>query len=129
MTKPSDLDYDDDGFILPPLNIQTHYVNVDYVPDDQLLFTNLHGVGDRSNVRRVTIAERVKLLQEIIDNDEQWIVWVGLDGEGSAATKAIPGAVEVKGSDDVEYKAQTSRLSRMGRSAYWLRRRALAGSA
>ncbi|HOR01503.1 MAG TPA: DNA methyltransferase [Anaerolineae bacterium] len=105
MTKPSDLGYDDDGFVLPALNIYQHSVSVDYVPEGQLLFTGLAGVGERAAVRRSTTNARLDVLKDLVSDDEQWIIWVGLDAESRAVTEAIPDAVEVKGSDDPEYKA------------------------
>jgi len=108
MTKPSDLGYDDDGFILPKLNINTHFVNVDYKPDDQLFFTGLKGVGDRAEVRQATIDDKLAVLSGIITKDSnQWIVWTGLQKEADAVTQLLDGAVQVKGNDDPEYKAQS----------------------
>jgi len=107
LTKPSDLGYDDDGFILPALNIQPQFIPVQYAPTDQLFFTNLHGIADRAAMRRRTLPDRLAALKALIDADDtaQWIVWVGLDDESRAATEALPGAVEVKGSDSPENKA------------------------
>jgi len=108
ITKPSDLGYDDDGFILPDLNIIPHFVKAEYTPEDQLFFTHLKGVADRAAMRRQTINTRLALLRDLVGSDgEQWIVWVGLDDESQAVTAALPGAVEVKGSDSPEYKAGT----------------------
>lgn len=107
MTKPSDLGYDDNGFILPSLNIETHFVEVEYVPEDQLLFTGLKGVGDRAAVRNSTIEDRLEMLTALVnESDEQWIVWTGLQRESTMAADAIAGAVEVKGSDSPEHKTQ-----------------------
>jgi DNA modification methylase len=48
----------------------------------------------------------MKVLTELVNgNADQWIVWVGLDEEGALVTKALDGAVEVKGSDTPETKA------------------------
>jgi DNA modification methylase len=107
MTRPSDLGYDDDGFILPPLRVHPHTVAVDYKPDDQLFFTKIEGVADRAAIRKATIEDRIGLLRDVIRQDAgQWIVWCGLDAESKAVTNAIPGAVEIKGSDSPEYKAE-----------------------
>jgi DNA modification methylase/superfamily II DNA or RNA helicase len=107
MIKPSDLGYSDEGFILPTLNIEPHFVAVDYVPEDQLLFTGLKGVGDRAKVRASTIDERLELMRGIINgSDEQWIIWTGLQKESAIVTRNIPDAVEVKGSHSPEYKAE-----------------------
>ena len=107
LTKPSDLGYDDDGFLLPMLNILPQFIPVQYTPDEQLFFTSLHGIADRASMRRRTLPDRLEALKELInqDNTAQWIVWVGLDDESRAATEALSGAVEVKGSDSPESKA------------------------
>jgi DNA modification methylase/superfamily II DNA or RNA helicase len=108
MIKPSDLGYDDDGFILPELFVEPIFVNAKYTPADQLFFTNLHGIEDRNKVRRITLQKRLqKALELIKTKNEQWIIWCGLDDESKALMNAIPDAREVKGSDDPEYKAKT----------------------
>lgn len=106
MTKPSDLGYSDEGFVLPPLNIHPEFVQADYQPTDELFFTKLKGVKHRAEVRRQTLGARLERLMQLVDgNNEQWIIWVGLDDEGQAVIEALD-AVEVKGSDDIEYKAR-----------------------
>lgn len=106
LTKPSDLGYDDDGFILPTLIITPHFIQADYTPEDQLFFTGMKGVKYAADVRRQTAPARLELLKDLVDDsDEQWIVWVGLNEESEMVAGALPGTVEVKGSDDPEYKA------------------------
>lgn len=107
MTKPSDLGYDDNGFILPGLNIEAHFVSSDYIHEGQLLPTKLHGVGDRARVRRETIDDRLSVLIDLVNgSNESWIIWAGLDKESRAITEAIPEAVEVTGSDEPDTKTQ-----------------------
>lgn len=109
MTKPSDLDYDDDGFILPKLSIKPRYVKSDYKPDDTLFFVGLKGINDRAKIRSQTIDDKLSEMANILAEhpDDQWLIWTGLDKESSIITSSIPGAVEVKGSDSPEYKAQS----------------------
>ncbi len=107
LTKPSDLGFEDNGFILPPLNVHPQFVRVDYQPDDQLMFTGLRGITDRVKVRRQTIEDRLQLLKETVASDGgQWIIWVGLDEESRLVAEAFPDAIEVKGSHTPEYKAE-----------------------
>lgn len=107
MTMPSDLGYEDEGFELPPLSIEPIFASVDYTPDDQLFFTHLKGVKHRASVRRETLDARLEILKGLIaDNDDQWIVWTGLQAESDAATAVLPDAVEVKGSDSPDFKAE-----------------------
>lgn len=108
LTKPSDLGYSDDGYILPALNIKPLFVDVDYVPEGQLFFTALSGIQDRHKVRMVTLDKRIKAAAEIVNRStEQWLIWCGLNSEGDALVKAIPGAVQVQGSDNIDYKIDT----------------------
>jgi len=108
MVKPSDLGYDDNGFILPTLNIIPTYIHTEYKPTDQLFFTHLQGITNRVEVRRDTLQDKMAELKRIVDSDNgQWIIWCGLDTESKEATKLFADAVEVKGSDSIEHKVQT----------------------
>jgi DNA modification methylase len=73
MTKPSDLGYDDDGFILPPLNIIPTFIETPY-KGDQLFFTKLHGISDRAKIRQLTLNSRLQILRTILDNDKTFVI-------------------------------------------------------
>lgn len=108
--KPSDLNpsFSDEGYNLPPLHIERAIVACDYVPEGQLFFAGLKGVADRSKVRKGTIEERVQKTVELVQgNDEQWLIWCGLNDESTAVANVIPGAVEIKGSDSPDKKTKT----------------------
>ena len=109
MTMPSDLGYDNDGFMLPTLTVTPVYIRGDYKPADQLFFTHLQGISDRAKVRSSTIDSKLSKLKEISDGcDGQLIVWCGLDGESKVAAAELGSdALEVKGSDSIEYKVKT----------------------
>jgi DNA modification methylase len=105
---PSDIGFDDDGYILPPLNIIPQWVDFEYTPEGQLFNTGLKGIQDRHNVRRGSLSDRVALAAELVNDspDDQWIVWVGLNEEEQAMKQAIPDALVITGSDKPEVKAQ-----------------------
>lgn len=105
--RPSDLGYDDGPFVLPGLSIVAHCVETEYVPSGQLFVTELFGVTEQSRVRRETADDRVAKAVELIEaeSDEPWLVWCGMNAESKAVAAAIPGAVEVRGSDDPDDKA------------------------
>jgi DNA modification methylase/superfamily II DNA or RNA helicase len=106
--KPSDLGYEDGDFNLPPLNILPQWVDVDVVPDGQLLFTGLKGIQGRSAVRKATMTDRVRMAAELINaSSEPWVVWCGRNDESMELTKAISGAEELVGQDSPEHKAET----------------------
>ena len=117
MRKPSDLGYEDGGFILPALNIHHHTVDVDIVKrtigdksgDQGSLFRMpATSLKDRHGERNATIKERCQLAADIINaSDEPWIVWCNLNNESTLLKKNINEAVEVKGSDSDSHKIQS----------------------
>jgi len=126
--KPSDLGYDDDGYNLPPLNVEPVYVSVDYSPDDQLFFTGMKGVSDRIAVRRETAEDRVHKTAEMVNaSTDQWIVWCGLNSEADMVTKLIPDAVNVQGSDSIDYKISNIEAFQDGRIRVLVTKAKIAG--
>lgn len=104
---PSDLGYDDDGFILPPLGIIPHFIAVDWTPPDKLFFMGLEGIRGRIDIRRGTINQRVGMAAELVNGStDQWIVWCGMNEESTMLHKAIPDSVELVGADSPEHKAE-----------------------
>ncbi len=106
MTKPSDLGYSDDGFVLPKLTVSPTFVRAEVQAEGELFFSGLKGLGQRADVRRQTLPARLAALRALVEgNADQWIVWVGLDEESRAVAAAFPDAVEVTGADSAEAKA------------------------
>ncbi|RLA58480.1 MAG: helicase [Epsilonproteobacteria bacterium] len=105
--KPSDLGFDDSRYDLPPLNINEHVIADDFREEGQLFTTIALTLSERRRAQRQSIDERVAAVAEIVNNsDEQWIVWCHLNDESTALAKAIPDAVDVKGSDSIDKKEQ-----------------------
>lgn len=108
MRKPSDLGYEDGDFILPPLNIHDIAIEVHKPTDGRLFALPAITLEERRHARSNSIEERVREVAEIISRSpyEPWLVWCNLNSESAAAAKAIPGAVEIVGSDSREVKEQ-----------------------
>lgn len=109
MMRPSDLGYDDSGYILPPLNIKPMVKEVvDYHQEGVLFFNGLKGIADRSGVRADMVDIKLEMLKELIhEPTDQWIVWCGLDKEAVAVKKTIGEYCrEVKGADSIESKVK-----------------------
>ncbi len=105
--KPSDLGYANDGYDLPQLRQTQHLVAADYAPsiDTGLLFPmEAHTMQERLAARRDTVKERVALAASITPPDGPFVWWCNLNSESEALAKAIPGAVEVRGSDSEDDK-------------------------
>lgn len=105
--KPSDLGYDDAGYDLPPLQQFQHTVGVEYAPSMEtgLLFPmEARSLQERISARRDTVNERVAMAASLTPTDRPFVWWCNLNAESEALAKAIPGAVEVRGSDTEETK-------------------------
>jgi DNA modification methylase len=107
--KPSDIGYDDGDFILPPLRHHARSVDVDKPSAGFLFPMEARTMKERREARRDSIMDRVTLTADIVAQhpDDSWLVWCDLNAEGDALRKAIPGAVEVRGSDTIEHKEQS----------------------
>lgn len=111
LSKPSDLGFSDEGYDLPPLNLVEHVIDVDAELSRKagVLFAfEASDLSSQREVRRMTLDERVRRAAAIVATNSlrRWVVWCELNDESKALTAAIPGAVEVTGSDSPESKEQ-----------------------
>ena len=107
LRKPSDLGYENTGYDLPALNQVQHTVAVDYAPDIEtgtLFPMQASNLQERIAARRGTIDERVAKAAALTPSDRPFMWWCNLNAEADALTKAIPGAVNLSGSDNDEAK-------------------------
>ena len=103
--KPSDLGYSDDGFTLPPLHMHEHCVDVTNATSGYLFAVEAQTLQERQAARRDSISDRVAECARLVNStDRPFLVWCNLNAESEALAKAIPDAVEVKGSDSDEHK-------------------------
>ena len=105
--KPSDLGFDDARYELPPLTVHQHTVAIPNAAErvGMLFAMEAQTLSERRDARKESIADRVKACADLVNaDDEMWLVWCDLNAESEALTKAIRGAVEVKGADEAEHK-------------------------
>jgi hypothetical protein len=113
LSKPADVGYETAGYNLPPLEV------IEVTVDDATAANRLAEMKADRRVKRVnleearelrsiTIAKRVEAAAKIVNEASgQWVVWCDLNDESSALAAAIPGSVEVVGSDKIEFKEQS----------------------
>jgi len=104
--KPSDIGYDDTSFTLPEMEIHSHIVKVDQISSGFLFAVEALTLQERQQERRATTSIRAQQCADIValHPNEQWLIWCNLNSESKMITDMIPGAVEVTGSDSVDYK-------------------------
>ena len=105
ISKPSDIGFKDDGYILPDLNINEVKIETNK-KDNGLLFNDLSINATEFNQElRRTMNERLEQVAKIVNNsNENFIIWIKQNEEGELLKKLIPNSIEVKGSDSQDYK-------------------------
>lgn len=109
--RPSDLGHSDEGYDLPPLDVRYHEVASDYSKagherDGQaLMFTDpALGLSAAAGEKRDSMPARIAKVQQILAESpaDHFVLWHDLEAERHALQEAIPEAVSVWGSQDLE---------------------------
>jgi DNA modification methylase/superfamily II DNA or RNA helicase len=126
--KPSDIGFDDTGYILPALSVEPVIASTGYTPEDQLFYTGLKGIQGRNQARKGTIEERVQCAVDLVQsNNDQWILWCGMNNESSTLARLIPGSVEIVGSDSPDAKIAAIEAFQSGKVRVMVTKSRIAG--
>lgn len=109
ISKPGDIGYSDDGFVLPTLTIHSAVVPVDHTrahADGRLFLSGVLSATGMWKEKAATAPERCQAAAEIVATDpaSPWIVWCDTNDEADRLKALLPEAVEVRGSDSVARK-------------------------
>lgn len=111
VSKPSDLGYSNDGFVLPPLDIREHTVKVDHTRahaqgrlfiDAKLSSTNMWAE------KRATEYDRCKYAADLVASEpqESWIVWYDTEQEAALLHQMMPDSILVMGKHSIQIKEE-----------------------
>jgi DNA modification methylase len=115
LDKPSSLGFDDTGYALPPMTVIKHEVTVDHTKalaekngQRRMFRDSTHGVVEAAKEKRDTLPERLEAMKAILaaSPDDHFLLWHDLEAERKVIEKAIPGAVSVYGSQDLDQREQ-----------------------
>jgi hypothetical protein len=113
--KPSDLGYEDNGFILPTLSEHETIVTARKPRKGQLFDFPAIGFHEQREVTRRTIQERCEAAAEkVAGTDQSAVIWCHLNDEGDTLEKLIPDALQVSGGDSDEIKEERFNAFRTG---------------
>lgn len=106
--RPSDLGHEDGDYLLPPLKVEHTWLPEARDDDDRLFAVEARTLEERRHARLASTDSRVQACADLVASrpDEPWIVWCDYNRESEALARAIPGAVELRGSDTAERKEQ-----------------------
>ena len=116
LQKPSDLGHPDDGYELPPLDVRWHEVPSLAQPGDAttvdgrpMLFRDASvGVSAAAAEKRTSLPARAAKLVELVTETpaEHMLLWHDLEDERRAIAAAVPDAVCVWGTQDLDEREQ-----------------------
>jgi hypothetical protein len=106
-TLPSDLGGDDTGYILQPIDERSHIVAADRMQNvEQGMLFRIPEMSATSfhEEKKLTLRQRCDLAAELATHDKPVTVWCETNEESAYLTKAIDGAIEVRGDQDPDEK-------------------------
>jgi superfamily II DNA or RNA helicase len=106
LSKPSELGFDDNGFILPELNIIEHVIEFGKPLEGNLFPQKAETLNERRQARRESTEEKIDLIKSLVTDNEKWLVWCDLNKESESVANGIDGFIEVTGSQDDHVKEE-----------------------
>lgn len=111
VSRPSDLGYSDDGFVLPSLDVQEHFVATDperAFAQGRLFLDGTVSATGMWREKASTVKERAEWVADIVSQspDESWVIWVETNPESDEVMRLLSASdvVEVRGSDKLAEK-------------------------
>jgi hypothetical protein len=114
--KPSDLGFSDEGYELPPLDVRWHEIPADhsdagheFYGQARMFKNQAIGIVDSAREKRESLPARIAKMLELRaeDPDAHRILWHDLEAERAAIEKAVPSAVTVYGSQDIDEREKS----------------------
>ena len=138
ITKPSDLnlDYSDEGYDLPPLEVRYHELPIHYgdATDKngqiKLFQEAAISLQDAASIKRDSIDARVNKMAEIVnqESDQHFILWHDLEAERLAIKKVLPETVDIYGSQDYDIREKRVITFSDGKTKWFATKKELSGS-
>lgn len=104
---PADLGFDGSRHVLPKLGVIRHRVHAGAKAMDGLFASDTSATGIH-DLKRQTADVRARAVADAIakEPNESWVIWCDTDYEADTLQKAIPDAIEVRGSMPIEKKEE-----------------------
>lgn len=135
--KPSDLGFDDTGYDMPEMKIHWHEVEPEGIETgfekngQHRMFRNAAlGITEASREKRESLPARIDEMKRLLaeDPDSHYLIWHDLEAERHAIKQALPSAVSVYGSQDLEKREQAIIDFSDGKFQYLSAKPVIAGS-
>lgn len=103
---PSDLGFDDTGFVLPKLNQRDHIIKPATPPPGMLFNCPAFGLGAEREERRRTLDDRCGFVADLVNHKRSAVIWCHMNAEGDLLESLIPDAKQIAGKTPDEEKIE-----------------------
>ncbi|MEA1999438.1 MAG: helicase, partial [Euryarchaeota archaeon] len=107
--KPSDLGFDDNGFILPPLIENDIKIGASEPTPGMLIDMPAVGFHEELEATKRTIKDRCEAVVERVSEHDVSMVWCNRNAEGDLLEKIIPNSVQIAGRHSEEQKVEAAK--------------------
>ena len=107
MRHPSDMGYDDNGFILPQLITKETIVKCKRPFNGELFVKHAITLPEQREERKITLIPRCEKIAELVESKERSLIWCHLNDEGDYLEKIIPDSIQIKGATPDNIKEET----------------------
>ena len=100
VSKPSDIGGNDDGFVLPPLNVKRHVVSADQSQTVDGMLFNTSGLSATTihEEKRLTCEARCSRVAEIVNAEDRFcVIWCDTNYEADALLSMVNDSLEIRG--------------------------------
>lgn len=115
--RPSDLGFEDRGFVLPALHEIEHVISSP-APEGALFFVPAANLSEERAERRATMRDRCERAAELLLQSDGGVAWCHLNDEADLLVDMMPGAEQISGSDSDERKEELFDAFRRGQLAH-----------
>ena len=115
--KPSDIGFDDRGWVLPGLVEERHEIESKPL-DGQLFAMPVRGLPQEREERKATIRERCDLAAELLTRHDSGVAWCHFNAEADYLAEVLPGGVNLSGADKDEVKEEKFAAFKSGEIKY-----------
>lgn len=106
--NPAELGYEVKGYDLPELRMH-HIFTKSKIGDYEMFVRPAETLSERREARKESMNDRTDRAADLcVKSSDSWLVWCNYNDESKMLKNKIADSVEVKGSDEPEYKAQAS---------------------
>ncbi len=106
--RPEDIGFNGDNFILPELRIHHHVISGKASKHGYFFVQQAKTLSERREARKQSLKKRIEITKELVaSTDDIWLIWCDLNIESDNLKRAINNCVEIKGSDDNDYKERS----------------------